>query len=43
MNGEILRLVDSIHRDKDIEKEVIFQGIEAALLSAVKKKVGESE
>jgi len=43
MNAEILRLVDTIHRDKDIEKEVIFQGIEAALLSAVKKKLGESE
>ncbi len=43
MNGEILRLVDTIHRDKDIEKEIIFEGIEAALLSAVKKKVGESE
>jgi len=43
MNAEILRLVDTIHRDKDIEKEIIFQGIEAALLSAVKKKVGESE
>ena len=43
MNGEILRLVDSVHRDKDIEKEIIFQGIEAALLSAVKKKLGESE
>ena len=43
MNGEILRLVDTIHRDKDIEKEIIFQAIEAALLTAVKKKVGESE
>jgi N utilization substance protein A len=43
MNGEILRLVDTIHRDKDIEKEIIFQGIEAALLTAVKKKLGDSE
>jgi transcription termination/antitermination protein NusA len=43
MNGEILRLVDTLHRDKDIEKEIIFQGMEAALLSAVKKKLGESE
>jgi N utilization substance protein A len=42
-NGEILRLVDTLHRDKDIDKEVIFQGIEAALLTAVKKKLGESE
>lgn len=41
MNPEILRLVDTIHRDKEIDKEVIFQGIEAALLSAAKKKLGE--
>ncbi|MBN1443502.1 MAG: transcription termination factor NusA [Planctomycetes bacterium] len=43
MNDEILRLVDTIHRAKEIDKEVIFLGIEAALLSAVKKKMGESE
>jgi len=43
MNGEILRLVDTIHRDKGIDKEVVFQAMEAALLSAVKKKVGESD
>lgn len=42
MNPEILRLVDTIHRDKEIDKEVIFQGIEAALLSAAKKKLGET-
>ncbi|MEE3181906.1 MAG: transcription termination factor NusA, partial [Planctomycetota bacterium] len=40
---EILRLVDTIHRSKEIEKEVVFQGIEAALLSAVRKKLGETE
>jgi len=43
MSGEILRLVDTLHRDKDIDKDVIFQGVEAAILSAVKKKLGESE
>ena len=43
MNDEVLRLVDTIHRSKEIDKEVIFLGIEAALLSAVKKKLGESE
>ena len=26
---EILRMVDTIHRDKEIDKEVIFQAIEA--------------
>ncbi|MFP6739332.1 MAG: NusA N-terminal domain-containing protein [Planctomycetota bacterium] len=40
---EILRLVDTIHRSKEIEKEIVFQGIEAALLSAVRKKLGETE
>ncbi|MEK7450306.1 MAG: transcription termination factor NusA [Planctomycetota bacterium] len=37
MNGELLRLIDSIHRDKRIDKEVIFEGIETALASAVRK------
>jgi len=40
---EILRLVDTIHRSKEIEKEIVFQGIEACLLSAVRRKHGESE
>jgi N utilization substance protein A len=43
MSEEILRLVDTIHRSKEIDKEIIFQGIEAALLSAVRKKQGDSE
>lgn len=34
---ELLRLVDSLHRDKNIDKEVVFQGIEAALTSAARK------
>jgi transcription termination/antitermination protein NusA len=38
---DILRIVDAIHRDKNIEKEVIFEGIEAALVSALKKHYGE--
>ena len=36
-------MVDTIHRDKEIDKEVIFQAIEAMYLSSVKKKLGESE
>jgi N utilization substance protein A len=43
MNGELLRIVDSIHRDKNIEKEIIFQGVEAALLSAAKKHYDEED
>ncbi|MGR3178675.1 MAG: transcription termination factor NusA [Candidatus Anammoxibacter sp.] len=33
----ILRLVDSLHRDKDIDKEKVFTGIESAIQSAVRK------
>lgn len=42
MNGEeLIRLVDAIHRDKDIDKEILFEAIETALLTAVKKRYGE--
>jgi N utilization substance protein A len=40
-SNEILRIVDAIHRDKNIDKEIVFQGIEAALVSAAKKRFGE--
>jgi N utilization substance protein A len=40
---ELLRIVDSIHRDKNIDKEIVFAGIEAALISAAKKHYGEEE
>lgn len=33
----LLRLVDSLHRDKEIAKDVVFQGIEAALATAARK------
>jgi len=41
--NEILRIVDAIHRDKNINKEIVFEGIEAALVSAAKKQYGEEE
>ena len=41
MNGELLRIVDTLHRDKDIDKEVLFEAIESALLTAARKKFGE--
>lgn len=41
--SELLRLVDTIHRDKNIDKEIVFEGIEAALVSAAKKHYGEEE
>jgi N utilization substance protein A len=41
--GELLRIVDTIHRDKNIDKEIVFQAIEAALVSAAKKQYGEDQ
>jgi N utilization substance protein A len=42
MNGhELLRIVDAIHRDKSIDKESVFEGIEQAILSAARKHFGE--
>ena len=41
--NELLRIVDAIHRDKNIDKEIVFAGIEAALVSAAKKHYGEEE
>ena len=39
--NELLRIVDSLHREKNIDPEVVFQAIEAALASAAKKQYGE--
>lgn len=39
--GEVLRIVDAIHRDKNIDKEIVFQAIESALVSASRKYHGE--
>jgi len=41
--SELLRIVDAIHRDKNIDKEVVFAGIEAALVTAAKKHYGEDQ
>jgi len=42
MNSEeLVRLIDSIHRDKGIDKETLFDGIEQALISAARKHFGE--
>jgi len=40
MNKEILLVVDVVSNEKDVEKEVIFDAIEAALASATRKKNG---
>ncbi len=38
---EILRIVDAIHRDKNIDKEIVFQAIEQALITALARQYGE--
>jgi len=44
MNGaELVRIVDSIRRERNIDAEVVFRGIEAALASAAKKHFGTAE
>ncbi|MBI3271378.1 MAG: transcription termination/antitermination protein NusA [Planctomycetes bacterium] len=43
MNGELLRIVDAIHRDKAIDKETILEGIEQALTAAARKRYDLSE
>ncbi len=44
MNGnEVLRIVDAIHRDKNIDKEIVFEGIAQAILSAARKHYGEEQ
>ncbi|MGL4942773.1 MAG: transcription termination factor NusA [Thermoguttaceae bacterium] len=39
--NEVLRIVDAIHRDKRIDKEIVFAGVEAAISTAAKKQYGE--
>ena len=38
---EVLRIVDSLHRDKNIDKEIVFRAIESALVSAARKHFGD--
>jgi N utilization substance protein A len=39
--NELLRIVDSLHREKNIDPEIVFQAIEAALVTAAKRQYGE--
>ena len=44
MNREdLLRMVDVIHREKDIPTDVIFEGLEIAMATAVRKKIGAGD
>jgi N utilization substance protein A len=41
MNKEILMVVDAVSNEKGVEKEIIFEALEAALESATRKRHGE--
>jgi len=43
MNQELLRIVDNIARDKNIDKESIFIDLEEAMVSAVRKHFSEPD
>ncbi|MEE9370274.1 MAG: transcription termination factor NusA [Sedimentisphaerales bacterium] len=43
MNQELLRIVDNIARDKNIDKESIFADLEEAMVSAARKHFGEPD
>lgn len=39
----MLRIVDAIHRDKSIDKNIVFEGVEQSILSAARKHFGEEQ
>ena len=44
MNREVLLLVDALAREKNVDKEIVFDALEAALASATKKRFsGEAD
>jgi len=43
MNQELVRIVDNIARDKNIDRESIFQDLESAMVSAAKKYFGKTD
>ena len=42
MSVDLVRIVDSIHRDKNIAKNILFEGIQSALQTAAKKHYPEA-
>ncbi len=43
MNQELLRIVEGLARDKNIDKEVVFEDLEVAMVSAIRKAHGGTE
>jgi N utilization substance protein A len=42
MSVDLVRIVDSIHRDKNIPKDILFEGIQSALTMAARKHYPEA-
>ncbi|PCJ57172.1 MAG: transcription termination factor NusA [Planctomycetota bacterium] len=42
MESELIRLVDSIHRDKSIDKDIIFESIQESLETALRRNYREA-
>jgi len=42
MSVDLVRIVDSIHREKNISKDILFEGIQSALATAAKKHYPEA-
>ncbi len=41
LNSEdLLRMIDVLHRERDIPKEILFRGLEEAIAAAVRKRLG---
>jgi N utilization substance protein A len=40
---DVLRMIDAIHRERGVDREILFQSLEEALSMAVRKKVGVEE
>ena len=43
MSSELIRALDQLEKERGIEKEVLVEAIEAALVSAYKKNFGSSQ
>ena len=41
MSREILLLVDALSREKNVDKEIVFEALESALASATKKRFAD--
>src|ERR1700683_211171 len=42
MSVDLVRIVDTIHRDKNISKDILFEGIQSALTTAARKHYPEA-